>query len=70
MPPLKKKRKKMTNTTSNYKKKNHKVNKSDMTILMGDFNAKIGNNKSTGNIGTFGETTCNSNGVKQRFSPL
>jgi exonuclease III len=43
-----------------------KVNKSDMIILMGDFNAIIGNNNSTGNTGTFGETTCNSNGVKLR----
>jgi hypothetical protein len=33
---------------------------------MGDFHARIGSNKSTGNIGTFGETTCNSNGVKLR----
>jgi exonuclease III len=43
-----------------------KVNKSDMVILMGDFNARTGNNKSTGNIGTFGVTTCNKNGVKLR----
>jgi exonuclease III len=47
-----------------------KVNKSDMVILMGDFNARIGNNKSTGNIGAFGETTCNNNGVKLRDSVL
>jgi exonuclease III len=40
-----------------------KVNKSNMIILMGDFNARSGNNKCTGNIGTFGETTCNSNDV-------
>jgi hypothetical protein len=33
---------------------------------MEEFNARIGNNKSTGNIGTFGETTCNNNGVKLR----
>jgi exonuclease III len=43
-----------------------KVNKSNMVILMGDFNARIGNNKSTGNIGTFGKTTCNNNGLKLR----
>jgi hypothetical protein len=38
-----------------------------MVILVGDFNARIGNNKATGNIGTFGETTCNNNGVKPRI---
>jgi hypothetical protein len=37
-----------------------------MVILMGDFNARIGKNKSTGNIGTFSETICNNNGVKLR----
>jgi endonuclease/exonuclease/phosphatase family metal-dependent hydrolase len=37
-----------------------------MVILMGDFNARSGNYKSTGNIGTFGKTTCNINGVKLR----
>jgi hypothetical protein len=37
-----------------------------MIILMADFNARIGNNKPTGNIGTFVETTCNNNGVKLR----
>jgi hypothetical protein len=37
-----------------------------MIILMGDFNARIGNSISTRNIGAFGETTCNSNGVKLR----
>jgi hypothetical protein len=41
--------------------KNNKVAKSD---IMGDFNAVIENNKSADNIGTFGETTCNNNGVK------
>jgi hypothetical protein len=30
---------------------------------MGDCNAIIENNKSADNIGTFGETTCNNNGV-------
>jgi hypothetical protein len=48
------------------KKITDKVNKSDMVALMGDFIARSGNNKSRGNIGTFGETTCNNNGVKLR----
>jgi exonuclease III len=47
-----------------------KVNESDMVILMGDFNARIVNNKSTGNIGTFGEKRCNNNGVKLRHLVL
>jgi hypothetical protein len=33
---------------------------------MGDFNARIGRNKVKGNIGTFGETVCNNNGIKLR----
>jgi hypothetical protein len=37
-----------------------------MVALMGDFNARTGNSKSRGNIGTFGETTCNKNDVKLR----
>jgi hypothetical protein len=35
-----------------------------MAVLMGDFNARIGNSKSRGNIGTSGETACNNNVVK------
>jgi endonuclease/exonuclease/phosphatase family metal-dependent hydrolase len=47
-----------------------KVNESNIVILMGDFNARIWNNKSTGNTGTIGETTCNNNGVKQSYLVL
>jgi hypothetical protein len=65
MPPLKEKKNKMTNSISKYRKIDE-VNKSDIITLMGDFNARIGNNKSTGNPGTFGETICNNNGVKLR----
>jgi exonuclease III len=43
-----------------------KVNKSDMLVLMGDFNARIGRNKVKGNIGAFGETVCNNNEIKLR----
>jgi exonuclease III len=41
-----------------------KVNKSDMVAIMGNFNARIGNNKSKGNTATFGRRTFNNNGVK------
>jgi hypothetical protein len=36
------------------------------TSIMGEFNVRIGNSKSEGNTGTFGETACNNNGVKLR----
>lgn len=44
----------------------NKVNKSDMLLLLGDFNARIGNNEVRGHIGKHGETTCNNNGQRLR----
>ena len=39
-----------------------KVNKSDMLIIMGDFNARVGNTKIEQYVGIHGEETCNRNG--------
>jgi exonuclease III len=35
----------------------NKINKNDMIMLMGDFNARVGNSKIEQCIGTFGEQT-------------
>jgi hypothetical protein len=40
------------------------LNKNDMIMLMGDFNARVGNSKIEECIDTFGEQTCNRNGIK------
>jgi exonuclease III len=42
----------------------NKINKNDTVMLMGDFNARVGNSKIEQCIGTFGEQTCNRNGIK------
>jgi exonuclease III len=41
-----------------------KINKSDMTAIMGDFNARVGNIKIYNNIGPNGENTCNRYGKR------
>ena len=40
----------------------NKIDKSDFIMIMGDFNARIGNTKIEQNIGIFGEETYNRNG--------
>jgi hypothetical protein len=39
-------------------------NTPDMIMMMGDFNARVGNVKIEQNIGTHGQQTCNRSGPK------
>jgi len=41
-----------------------KVNKNDYSMLIGDMNARVGNNRFANIVGTNGEATLNSNGRK------
>ena len=41
-----------------------KVNKNDYIMLVGDMNARVGNNRDANIVGTNGEATLNSNGKK------
>jgi len=45
----------------------HKVYKNDYIMLIGDMNARVGNNRVANMVGPNGEATLNSKGRKLRF---